>query len=61
MLVLGLKVKASIATHRVRLNAFSAGKMFSKMNPGRLILGCRSLARGEAAVKGLDPPKFIIF
>ena len=29
---------------------FEAAKHFAKMNPDRLILGCRSKERGEAAV-----------
>ena len=37
---------------------FEATKHFAQMNPGRIILGCRSKARGEAAVtiKTSTPP-----
>ena len=36
------------ANHDVGLG-FEAAKHFSRMNPGRIILGCRSKERGEAA------------
>ena len=35
---------------------FEAAKHFAKMNPGRVILGCRSKERGEAAVTGESNP-----
>ena len=35
---------------------FEAAKHFAKMNPERIILGCRSKERGEAAVTGDSNP-----
>ena len=35
---------------------FEAAKHFAKMNPERIILGCRSKERGEAAVTGETNP-----
>jgi retinol dehydrogenase-12 len=35
---------------------FEASKHFARMNPARLILGCRSLAKGEAAVESEQVP-----
>lgn len=31
---------------------FEAAKHFASMNPGRLVLGCRSQEKGEAALQG---------
>ena len=35
---------------------FEAAKHFAKMNPDRIILGCRSKERGEAAATGETNP-----
>jgi len=36
---------------------FEAAKHFASMNPGKLILACRSQAKGDAALVGaLQPP-----
>ena len=35
---------------------FEAAKHFAQMNPDRLILGCRSKERGEAAITGETNP-----
>lgn len=35
---------------------FEATKHFARMNPGRLILGCRSKERGEAAITSETKP-----
>ena len=35
---------------------FEASKHFAQMNPDRIILGCRSKERGEAAVNGEANP-----
>ena len=35
---------------------FEAAKHFARMNPDRVILGCRSKERGEAAVTGGTNP-----
>jgi hypothetical protein len=31
---------------------FEAAKHFASMNPNRLVLGCRSQEKGEAAIRG---------
>ena len=34
---------------------FEAAKHFASMNPNRLVLGCRSRERGQAALQGKRP------
>jgi retinol dehydrogenase-12 len=38
---------------------FEAAKHFARMNPGRLILACKSKERGEAALKSESKDLFI--
>ena len=40
---------------------FEAAKHFAKMNPERVILGCRSKERGEAAVTGETNPLLLSY
>ena len=40
---------------------FEAAKHFARMNPGRIILGCRSKERGEAAAASEINPLYHIF
>ena len=35
---------------------FEAAKHFASMNPTRLVLGCRSQEKGQAALQGKRPP-----
>jgi retinol dehydrogenase 12 len=38
----------------------TAAKKFAKMNPGRLILACRSQERGDEAVRGRDKHSYLM-
>ena len=40
---------------------FEAAKHIARMNPGRIILGCRSKERGEAAAASEINPLYLIF